>query len=251
MKKTLLSLVVTVSILGASENKSWNFDIELYALAPFMSGEATVGTENFGNQVSPIKATPGDILEVLEMGFMGHFEAKHKSNWGLWLDYVFMDLGASGSKKGIGANVGLYQGIFEGFVTYKYVLGNKSYLDYYGGVRWWHNEFDFTHSGHITSGARHRTIDWYDPVIGIRYTTTISDNWNFVGLVDIGGFGIASDFSTTLSAGAVYDINDYWHVDLKYKALWVDYKEGTSGNVDYFRYDNVTHGPVIGINYSF
>jgi hypothetical protein len=40
-------------------------------------------------------------------------------------------------------------------------------------------------------------------------------------------------------------------LDLKYKATWVDYDEGQQGQVDYFAYDTVTHGVVIGLMFKF
>ena len=38
---------------------------------------------------------------------------------------------------------------------------------------------------------------------------------------------------------------------MQYKALWVDYENGTPGSPDFFQYDTVTHGPLLGIIYKF
>jgi hypothetical protein len=70
---------------------------------------------------------------------------------------------------------------------------------------------------------------------------------------DIGGFGAGSDFSW--QAIATYDmqicITDSYAIDgyLGYRALAVDYSEGSGNNR--YEFDAVTHGPVIGATVRF
>jgi len=40
-------------------------------------------------------------------------------------------------------------------------------------------------------------------------------------------------------------------VKMSFKSLWVDYEEGTEGTTDYFSYDTVNFGPILGITYRF
>jgi outer membrane protein W len=70
---------------------------------------------------------------------------------------------------------------------------------------------------------------------------------------DVGGFGIgtASDFTAAVELGALYDINEAWQLKMSFKSLWVDYEEGVEGTSDYFAYDTVNFGPIIGITYKF
>jgi hypothetical protein len=44
---------------------------------------------------------------------------------------------------------------------------------------------------------------------------------------------------------------DYGFMDLQYKALWVDYEDGSAGQAGYFAYDTVTHGPIVGLKIEF
>ena len=226
---------------------NWQVDAELYMLFPNMSGDMTLGPHSAlgSNNVIPIDANPSDVFGALEMGAMGHFEAVHKSNWGIWLDYAFMDLEADEDSYVID-DVGFYQGVFEGFATYNMKLSTGS-LDYYGGVRWWHNSFDLE----TLRNEKERTIDWYDPVVGIRYNYPLNDSWLLRARADVGGFSLGAKTSSCLALGALYSINESWQVDMQYKGLWVDYEEGESGEEDYFRYNNLTHGLILGINYKF
>ena len=242
------------AIIKAPEN-TWGYEFQLYGLAIWIKGDAAIGVLPSGK----VDETPKSIIDKLEMGAMTHFEAHHDSGWGLWLDYVFMNLGMGAtvdkSFVKIDANIGIYQGILEAFATYRVPM-EKGYMDYYGGVRWWHNAFEINTdliASNIGSRTkyRERIIDWYDPVLGARWTFPINENWSFRVRGDVGGFGIQSNFSVAIEVGALYDISENWQVDLRFKSLWVDYEEDTEGTQDYFAYDTANFGPIIGITYRF
>ena len=63
----------------------------------------------------------------------------------------------------------------------------------------------------------------------------------------MGGLALESDFTASTSLGAIYTINDRLELDMRYRGLWVDYESGDPGDADYFEYDTVTHGPLIGL----
>jgi hypothetical protein len=144
------------------------------------------------------------------------------------------------------AEMGMFQGILEMFGTYHVPL-EQGYIDYFAGVRWWHVEMDLT----IENRDRKRSFDWYDPIIGLVWVTPIAENWSLRTRADVGGFGIASDFTAAVEVGTLYDINENWQVDIHFKSLWVDYEEGSVGSYDRFVYKTVTYGPVVGISYKF
>ena len=240
MKKLIHTCLALSCAMTLHAQSNWQYDAELYMLFPNMTGDITVGRE-----VKAIDESPSDVFGALKMGAMGHFEAVHTSNWGIWIDYAFMDLSFDENIEAI-KDVSFYQGVFEGFATYKTELSVGS-LDYYAGVRWWHNKFDLS----IFNRDKSTTIDWYDPVIGVRYNYPLNDSWLLRARADLGGFGVGSKSSTCLALGAVYSINENWQVDMQYKGQWVDYEEGDSNERDYFRYDNLTHGLILGINYKF
>jgi hypothetical protein len=98
--KSVLLSVMGLSLLSpfSAQADDWNFEVELYLLGTSISGDASIGRAT-GAEVD---VDFGDILEVLNMGGMVHFEAVHKSGWGTALDYSFMDLrdDISGSQGG-------------------------------------------------------------------------------------------------------------------------------------------------------
>lgn len=126
-------------------------------------------------------------------------------------------------------------------------------LDYLFGIRWWDNDLDLTIDPAVYPGSLSASVeeDWVDLVVGVRWINEINENWKSILYGDIGGFGVESDFTAVVSAGARYKMSDKWVLDLRYKALWVDYESGTPGTPGYFAYDTVTHGPLIGFIYNF
>jgi hypothetical protein len=247
-KKLILSAVASCSLLSGAENveeSSWKYDIQLYMLAVWIKGDSQMGP---ARQKFDVDVTPSDIFSNLKMGAMAHIEAHQDKGFGVWFDYAFMNLGMDASL--VNGSLGVYQGILEGFATYKVPL-KVGTLDYFGGVRWWHNDFDLSYAVLNTTGSVSKTVDWYDPVIGVRWTYPFAKNWSFKARGDIGGFGLASDFTSVVEAGVMYDITQSWQVDMRFKSLWVDYEEGTEGKRDRFTYKTVNYGPIIGITYRF
>jgi hypothetical protein len=93
--------------------------------------------------------------------------------------------------------------------------------------------------------------EWVDAVIGASIGIPVSDNFTLLVRGDIGGFGLSSDFTAVLLGGFRYRFTEMISVELQYKALWVDYEDGTKGTPGYFGYDTVTHGPLPGVIFEF
>lgn len=243
-----------ISTVDVSEDrnivkKAWNYEIEVYMFMANIDGKASLGKLSGDVAINFIDNT----IPNLKLGAMAHFEAHHQSGWGYWIDYGFMNLGKSDdvSILGIHANtdVGLFQGTLEGAVLYKNVL-DAGYVDYFAGFRWWDNDYDVTlNLGNVIDKSKSRSEDWIDGFLGARWTTPLNDNWKFRARGDI-GVG-SSDFTAIVSAGFLYKINDTLELDVKYKAIWVDYETGTQDTQSYYTYDTVTHGPLVGLTYKF
>ena len=142
-KRLLVALAAGALALcpaARSSAQQWAFQFEPYALASTIEGDAGVG------RATGVEVNVGlsEILEVLELAFMGHFEAHHDNGWGVMLDYGFMDLGAdiSGPRGGV-LNAEVHQGVFEAMLVRRVDSGD-GHLDYLAGVRWWDNDIDVT-----------------------------------------------------------------------------------------------------------
>lgn len=244
--------IITEEIPDTTANieKVWDYELEVYMFMANIDGTASLGNLSGDVAINFIDNT----IPNLKLGGMAHFEAHHQSGWGYWLDYGFMNLGKSNDVPILGTHVntdvGLFQGTLEGAVMKRNAL-EKGYIDYFVGFRWWDNDYDVAirGAGGIIDSSRSRSEDWVDGFVGARWTTPLNDNWQFRTRADIGAG--ASDFTAIASAGFLYKINETLEVDVKYKALWVDYETGTQGTQSYYTYDTVTYGPLIGLTMKF
>ena len=251
MKRVLLLGIMSVSLLLPvfAQAEGWEYEIELYLLATTIEGDSGIGRAT-GAEVD---VDFGDILAVLNMAGMMHFEAYHQSGWGTALDYSFMDLrdDISGPQGGV-TDLKVRQGVLQADLFYRRALGNGT-LDYLGGIRWWDNDFKVTVNPALLPGSATGNIreDWVDLFVGARWITPIGKKMSFILRGDVGGFGLEADFTASVTVGVKYAMSDSWLLDVGYKGTWVDYETGQKGQPGYFSYDTVTHGPLLGVIYKF
>lgn len=258
MNKIVLSMAFFSSLLFAGgdiapaveepvveEVSTWDFE-----LSPYLAMSSITGNSGVVTAAAPLDLPFDDILDALEFGVAAHFEAHHANGWGLWIDYNYVSLGGTGDIPIPGTlrvlkEVDIKQAVFEGYGMYRQQLENGTF-DYMAGVRRWNLKLNATLD---TPDLRETQNDWIDFVVGARWTTNLSENWKFYVRGDIGGG--ASDFTATAAGGVRYVINEWLDFDVQYKALWVDYETGTLNTPDYFSYDTLSQGPIIGLNFKF
>ena len=240
---------ILLSLARPADANDWTFEIEPYLMATTISGDASVGRAT-GIEVD---VDMSDILERLELAGMLHFEAHSSNGWGIALDYAFMDLNDDiSNERGGVVDADVRQAVLEALLVRRSELGN-GHLDVLGGFRWWDNDIDVEIDpaiwpGSVELGAKE---SWIDLVVGLRWTSPLSDKWTMQLRGDIGGLGLEADFTSTLAASFRFAMSQSIDLDIQYKASWVDYESGSKGNPGYFQYDTVTHGPVIGFVFSF
>jgi hypothetical protein len=246
---SILSFNVGIQHANAATESGWDFSIEPYLLVVSIEGDAGVGRVTGAD----LDVDFDDILDNLDSAFMIAMEAHHASGWGILLDYGFMDL----SKKGNGPLGGVIdadvrQGILELVAARRFDLEN-GYYELFGGIRWWENDIDVEVDPVALPGTVTASVDedWVDPVIGVRFTRPMKEKWKLVLRGDVGGFGAGSDFTASAHCGINYSFSETVSLTAKYKALWVDYEDGTKGTPGYFAYDTVTHGPILGLRFDF
>ncbi len=247
MKGIVLVLGMVLSSMAHADE--WDFVLEPYLLAANIEGDTSLGRATGVD----IDVDFGRIMETLRMAAMVRFEAIHDDRWGVVLDYGFMDLGddLSGPRGGV-VEAKLRQGIFEvdAFRRYRNETG---FLDVMVGVRWWDNDIDVALDPALFPLTLTREVkaDWVDLLVGVRWHSELNERWRLTFSGDVGGFGLEADMTSSLSVGAVYSFNERMELDMRYRGLWVDYEDGNEGEADYFAYDTVTHGPLIGLIIKF
>jgi opacity protein-like surface antigen len=85
------------------------------------------------------------------------------------------------------------------------------------------------------------TERWVDPYFGARVQQALGKRWSLVGYADIGGYGIGSDLSWQLLAGANYAFKPNLVGKLGYRHVQNDYEE------DGFLYDMASAGFYLGL----
>lgn len=225
--------------------KDWNFIVAPYVLVPSIEGSASARRiEDAGVNVDPV-----DIIKTLNLGGMLHLEARHISNFGIALDYSFMDLSDGGSLAGGAgsADVDIFQGVFQAYGTYR-IKNEAQTVDVYAGIRWWEIDVDLGVSGGPINTNIRAGDSWIDPVIGMRGTIPIGDgSWKLMWQGDVGGLGVGADFTWNAQGGARWEVSDNFSLVLQYRGLSVDRESGAEGTSDRFAYDTITHGPIIGL----
>ena len=245
-----LILNMTPAQAGASmDKKKWQISVEPYGMMTSIEGDSKVGR----TRGTSVDIDFSDILDVLDAGAMVHMEVFYKDSWGLILDYGFMSLGddISGPLGGI-ISAKAEQSVFEGFIAKRFQMATGM-ADLFTGIRAWDNEVKVRVSPSFWPGTASFDIkeSWIDFVIGARYFLPMAEKWTLMLRGDVGGLGLESDFTGTLDARIMYDFNEHISLDVGYKALWVDYENGTEDTKGHFVYDTVTHGPLIGLIFRF
>jgi opacity protein-like surface antigen len=239
---------------AASPSENWQFEFTPYLWATGMKGD--VQGRNLPKTSVDMSFT--DIVDVLDFGIMGAFEAR-KGRWGFLTDAIYMKVSDSATaiRTGAGpigatltatADVTLKETLLSGAVAYR-ALEGKSPLDVIGGLRYVKIEVEgridaslFAQNGSV---SRSGNKDWVDPYIGVRVQHPFAERWTLVGYADIGGFGVASDITWQVALGVNYEFSKTVSGKFGYRQLKWDYDKNG------FLYDMKDEGVYLGVGIRF
>jgi len=275
--------VKAAPITPAPAIPGWTFSLTPYAWAISLNGPVTVKGRTIDVDASFIDIVehteiPKDLFELAAFG-----EARN-GRFALLTDIVYLKLGLGASitrtrgtdeingTLGVSAGLTIKMLIAEMAAAYEVARWNgltsptsSTAVDLYAGGRvWWQhadvdinavgtvNIFDLTFSraGVLTAD---KSVSWVDPLIGIRLRHQFAPAWNLAISGDVGGFDVGSKFSWQVLAALDYEFcrskNVTWSGMLGYKALSVDYSQGSGLNL--YRFDMTMHGPIVGLTARF
>lgn len=249
-----LCAAVPAAAQSKMSDSGWQFEATPYLWFPALKGSSTVG----GLPQANIDMSASDVLDALEFGAMGSFEAR-KDRWGVFLDLVYSKLslggGGSASLRGgpgitVNADLDIKNTIASGALLYRAVEGSTP-VDLFVGARYNDVELDATVT--VAGGLGLLGItrnpsyskSWVDPYVGVRVTHPVADRWTLVGYADYGGFSVGSKNTWQGIAGVKYDFTRSISGNLGYRYLHIDYdKDGFLYDVDY-------KGGYLGVSFKF
>jgi hypothetical protein len=239
---------------ASSSAAGWSFDFTPYLWGASMSGEVQGGPL----PAIGVDMSFSDILDNLDAGLMGAFEARN-GRWGLLFDAIYMKLAqsATASRTGGGpigatatasAELEMTQTVYAAAVAYRAIEG-RTPLDVIGGARYAKLEVDaridgsfYAQTGSVAASAEK---SWVDPYVGVRVQHPLAERWTLVGYADVGGFGVGSEFTWQAAAGVNYEFSKAIAGKFGYRALYVDYDK------DGIRYDMANSGLYLGVGIRF
>lgn len=224
--------------------KPWYLTVAAYGWLAAVNGDTGIGPITVSADTSL-----NDLIDEFDGSFMTYIEAGC-DRWSLGVDVVWGKLkdDASVERGPFFGRVGFEQEqwLITARIQYALVKNDTTRLDIFGGGRWMYLEVDIDVDTNIGPG-RHFGIkeDWIDPIVGARVIHDFSDKCFVQVMGDIGGFGAESELTWQALVGLGYRFNPKLSTVLGYRALGVDYDK------DNFLLDTISHGPFVGLSYTF
>lgn len=274
--------------LGASEPTpipraaaQWKISVTPYGWLPFLTGDVTVK-----GRAAQIDVNPIEVLENLDaMPWMSYFEAR-RGPLAFYNDIFYAKLGIDVSRarslSGLTLDTTLgadfTQAVIEVGGAYEVTkwcssggaknpdtFSRCTAVDLLAGARYWHQDLSINlavtggldTTGLVLAGgraiARSGSVDWIDPLVGVRLRHQLAPGQELLLRGDIGGFGVGSEFSWNLLGAYSWQIaarNGVTYAGiLGYRLLSVDYQQGSGLNR--YEYDVLQHGPLLGLTVGF
>lgn len=238
----------------AQASDQWQFTI-----APYGWGTAIEGHVAHARLPLDVHASLsfGDVLDHLDFGAMGAFEAR-RGQHGLLVDGLYSKMSTTMAAPvpgvpGASFPVRVKGRTMTALLAYEYRVVDTDYahVDLLAGARVWNSRTRLAYSLPIPPPAPlpqaysgEQTETWVDAQVGVKGRRSF-DSGFFVGGWVLAGAG-ESDLSTDAMVMAGYEISDRLSLAAGYRAVSTDF-ETSSG----FRFDTTLQGPGIGLEYHF
>ena len=238
----LLSAVTLFPQLAQAQgqsNRLWENDVFLYGLAASISGDA-----QFGPVQLPVDVSFSDLLDNLQMGFMGGYRGSSE-RFSVVADVIYLALG-NASTTGLVRRADLDQLIVDITGGYRF----SPIVEAFAGLK----ITDLSTKvglGDPVITELEGSDTFYDPVVGVRLLTPLSQNgrWWLQARGDIGGFGASMDFTWQAMANVGFKPTERISIFGGYRALGQDFKD--AGGSERFSLDVIYHGPLFGLGIHF
>ncbi len=209
---------------SSANQDQWQYSGAIYLWGADIGGQTIRGSE--------VEVGFSDLLDNLEMAFMGAFAAR-KNNWSLLADVVYLDLGVDKTVD-LSVPVGLIQipvtasasldmqGLVLHFVGgYNLYSEGKSRLDVIGGARYLDLDTDMFLELQSLGPGQSRTVSdsltAWDGIVGLKGHAALGERWFLPYYVDVGAGD--SEITWQATAGIGFRAGRVWDLALVYRHL--------------------------------
>ena len=177
-------------------------------------------------------------LDNLDLTLAANLEAR-KGRWTVLLDGLYVEFSDAFDRPIVDADAELSGRIFESSAAYP--AARVAGLELVFGMRY----VALDAAVQLTPGpAGSAGESWLDPLVGARFKHDFNDRWSVSLRGDVGGFGVASELATNLSATFGYRMTDVMTLRFGYRALQMDFEDGG------FVLDAIAQGYAVGLSFA-
>jgi hypothetical protein len=219
---------------GDGGSSRWSFTITPYLWAAGLDG--STGAEGIGSEIDTGYSFLS--LDNLDLTLAAAIEAR-KGRWTVLLDGLYVEFEDDFDRPVVDANAEVSGGFFE--TSAAYPAARVPGLDIVFGLRYVALESTVQLAPGPSASAREH---WLDPLVGARFQHDFNDRWSVSLRGDVGGFGVASELTTNVSATFGLRLTDAMTLRFGYRALQMDFED--SG----FVLDAIAQGYAVGLSFA-
>jgi hypothetical protein len=222
----------------------WKYQASIYGWATALNGDVGIR----GLPPAHVNLSAWDAIQHLDGAFAGSLMADD-GTWLLFADFMYAKVSADYNfRRSSGtADFDQEQILFTALAGRRIPLPDQN-LRLYGtiGLRYQHYKVNLDiDPQRFRDISRSGSKDWVDPVIGLSAHYDFSPKWFLDAMVDIGGFGVSSHFTTQDTVAVGYNWNDRIASTLGYRVLYTNYDKNG------FSYDATQHGIISSVIIKF
>ena len=222
----------------------YGFTTNRFMLLPYvwLAGlDGTIAVEGFD---TPINVGLGDAFSNLDPALSLHFEGR-SGNYSFWLDGMYLSLSSEPfNYEDRRLEVDFEYVITEFAIAWRAGGSNTGFEPFVGG-RYTSLQASIISQSPTPLGLNGRK-DWFDPIVGARFTANFTRKLLAVLRADVGGFGVGSDLTWGVTAGLGFRLTDSLVLTGAYRLLDVDY-EFTTDRGSEFLYNAQQAGVIWGL----
>jgi len=243
-----VAIVALFPQLGEAQGRSdreWQNNVFVYGVAAFISGDARLGPIE-----QPVDVSFGDILDNLQMGFMGAYRGNNE-RFSVVADLVYMALGNS-KDTGLVRRADVDLLIFDLTAGYRFT----PIFEAFGGLRVTDYSTKIGLRNPIAPPPQSLTEfggskTFYDPIFGARVFAPLDQKqkWWLQAKGDIGGFGAGMDFTWQAMANVGFKPSEWISIWGGFRAIGHDFDD--VGEQERFGMKITYYGPEFGLGLHF